>query len=280
MNTEELELSGVEEQLLGPDTDLELAGIEEEIGAPFTKAQRKGVKKFAAQAITRRDTRQVMTKGQKFLTLPHVIKELDKQDQENIAAGKARFFDADYYLRHRIVGGTGQEELVIKAEAQVRGVKNFDKDYLPEGVNVGASVIRLAYGVSDTPAAQTVQPWEVYYTNAQDAETGQPTTPSTIPTALLNAEILISQDDKPVVSFPVAKFFRDTFSVGIGTQGKEDSVHMRSFRLLKGGKPFKASILWPEGSAALPTTFVGQTLGNTLKHFLEVRIMGDATERK
>ncbi|MGE0638388.1 MAG: hypothetical protein AB7G44_07080 [Bacteroidia bacterium] len=279
MYNEELELTGVEEQLLGAEVDSELGAIEEEIGAPFTKAQRKGVKKFAAQAITRRDTRQVMNKGQKFLTLPHVIKEFDKQDQADIAAGKARFFDADYYLRKRVVGGTGQEELVIKAEAQSRGIKNFDKDFLPEGVNLAASTIRVAYGVADVLAATIPLAHEIIYTNAQDAETGVGT-PLTIPAQLLNAELLISQDGKPVVSFPMAKFFRDSFSVGIGTQGNQDSVHMRSFRLLKGGKPFTASILWPEGSAALATLSPTNPGVNTLKHFVEVRLMGDATERK
>jgi len=255
MYVEDQEVNGIEDNLAGFDDEQVLEGLGRIMNTALAPAQKKVAKAYATKKIKAINLSKTLTREQRFFNSMAVT--LDAETRKMISEGQLSYSDADYYLRRQI-SGTSIVTLLEASNVITPGTTNIDKNYLPKYVNLVLAAIRLGYGAD----AVATDPSVIGYTNAVDANPGGA---GNIPIALLNAEFEIFQDGKAIVSLPVARFFRENFSVGISVQGNEDSVHLKALKLIKETTPFEIKLRFPNGTT---------TLGAGLNHFIEVRLMG------
>lgn len=218
-------------------------------------AAKKDVQKVVNASVKRRLLTSTLTRDQRFLMSQ--TGKLPIDNKVDIASGKAQFTLMDKYLRKQLAGGN-QQELVLSAENDEVGLKNFDGNALANGENMVVSGIKLSYAYS----ASSTDPKAQIYTNAMDAETAG-SSPLAVPAAFINGEIEFRVEGTSVLRLPVKKFFRESLSVGVGVEGGADTVQLPSPILLKARQAFSIVIHGANG-VALPAN----------NHFVEVRLMG------
>ncbi len=194
-----------------------------------------------------------LTKAQLFLMT--MIGALDAQTQADVASGKVQFVDADVYLRHNITGAAGTFDLLDENTTKTIGLTNWDGNKLAKTINMALERVRLGYATTATGGI--TKPEALKYSNKL----------SDAPAALLNAELVIVQNDKPIVEIPVQRFFGE--SVNNRPVGAEDSVVLDSLRLIKENVPVGIQIKFPKG-VALPDA----------NHFVEVHLIGTQTRTR
>ena len=194
-----------------------------------------------------------LTREQKFLLRSG--ESFDAETKRAIAEKEFQFFDADYYFRVLLLAG--RTTVLDTNNRRAVGVTNLDENHLPNMVYMALSKLRVSWGTDNgtNPAAVDT------FTNVGN----------TIPAALLNAELLIRVNDKPVVELPIAKFFNTAATASSHTiQGTvQDSYFLDAMRLIRPTDAITIEINCPPG-IALPA-------GN---HFVEVRLMGASTRRR
>jgi hypothetical protein len=230
----------------------------------ITQEQRKIMARHANAKVQARLKESILSPGQRFLIAESG--RLDRQSQLDIAARKSRFELMDIYFRRELTGSGGIFEVNKPNDNMIVGIQNIQSNKLEPGQNMALESIKLAYGYSADGGGQITTPAGILYTNALDAETAG-TAPLAIPAALLNGEIEVRIEGNKVVRLPIKKFFRESFSVGVGTEGMTDVVK------------FNTPILWKENTPILCQIHYAQGLNLPTggKHFLEVRLMGAAT---
>lgn len=197
--------------------------------------------------------RAVKTREMRFMESPAVNRRLDTDSQRIIQGNRASYYDADFYVR-KAIAGTG--DLLDASNVKAIGLSSFNENKLPELTTFVMSAIRVSYATH----ASLTNPAAVKYDNSS----------ASIPVALLNAELVIKINDKPVVELPVSKFFNANGSapVSFQAQGPNDTIELKAMKLIT-----PKDILGIE--LKLPA---GLTLGAN-NHFLEVRLLGIAIKR-
>jgi hypothetical protein len=194
------------------------------------------------------------TKAQLFLLA--MVAGLDAQTQADIANRDVQFSDADMYLRSNITGGAGIKELLDATNTKQIGTSNWDKNALPASVNIALERIRVAYATTASADGITNPANLKYSTKLSD-----------VPAALLNAELVITQNDKPIVEVPMQRFFSE--AVNNRPVGTEDALILDSLRLIKENVPVGINIKFPNGLALAGAN-----------HFVEIHLMGTQTRKR
>lgn len=207
----------------------------------------------AGQTAKGKTDRGVKTREMRYFESPSVLRRLDTDSQNIILGGKASYYDADYYLRAQI---TGTQELLLPSNQRAVGVSNLNENKLPEMTNLVISQVRLAYSTH----ASLTNPAAVKYDNVNAA----------VPVALLNAEIVITINDRPVIELPVSKFFNanGTAPVSFQAQGPNDTIELQAMKVVTPKDVLGILLKLPNGL----------TLGAN-NHFLEVRLIGAVMKR-
>ncbi|RDC65061.1 hypothetical protein [Adhaeribacter pallidiroseus] len=195
-----------------------------------------------------------LTRSQAFLVAMAGL--LPFQTKSDIEAGNAQFTDADQYLRIAVTGGAGIVELIDSTTEKKVGTTNWDKNKLPSGVNIALERIRAGWASSDFSYGET-NPAAVVYTNKI----------GNIPAALLNADLVITQEDKPVVELPMQRLFSAADSNK--PVGLEDAYVLESLRLIKEDSAVGIQIKFPKG-----LTLSGAN------YFFELHLIGTKTGKR
>jgi hypothetical protein len=194
------------------------------------------------------------TKTQNFLFSK--VGELDAQTQADIMAKNVQAFDADMYLRVDITGGSGIMELLDENTTKTTGITNWDKNKLAKTVNMALERVRVAYATTATAGGEKKPEAVKYSTVSKD-----------VPAALMNADLIILQNDKTLAEIPMSRFFVE--SASNRPAGVEDAVVLDSLRLIQENQPVGIQIKFPKG-VALPDA----------NHFVDIRLIGQQTRRR
>ncbi|MFD3001439.1 hypothetical protein ACFS7Z_13790 [Pontibacter toksunensis] len=173
----------------------------------------------------------------------------------NGATQNVQFNNGDYYLRSKITAG-GILELIDSNTKKVDGLSSFDGRSLEDGVNLALEKVRFAYGTSATVGGAT-DPVAIKYSTAY----------ADVPAALANADLVISQHGKQILSVPVQRFLLGAASNR--PAGLEDAYELDAIRLIKEKTELSIAIRFPKG-ATLPDA----------NHFIELHLIGSTTGRK
>lgn len=249
---EENVIEGIEPSLLGVE-DTMLEGVVRRLGVQPTPQNKSVVKNAILETQRKNLAKSTMTRGQKLFEAK--IKELDKESQRAIMDGNLKFTDANYYVRKQITG-TGITEMLLASTVKRAGETNFDKNRLPELVNLMVEQLVIKYA----NAALVTDPADVKYSvdgNLCDA-------------ALLNGEISITAADKVIFEGRIAEFFTDPSAATIPNMVEPGhaAVTLRSPKLIRSGETIAINIKGADGS----------TLGAN-NHFLEVVLKGSQTRQ-
>jgi len=210
-----------------------------------------GVKR---RAIGANNSGQFMTREQRYLLAK--LAQLDAETVKDIRNGNLQFADADYYIRAIIAGGT--TTLLDQNNKKLEGTSNFDENHLAPKTYLAVGNLRLAYGFS-AAAGGSLKPEDQVYSNT-----------GAVPAPILNGEFVIKLNDKPIVEFPVARFFNSSATAASHTiQGYGDIVVLGSMKLIAPNDQITIEIKTARG-VAMPA-------GN---HFIEARLLGASTKRR
>jgi hypothetical protein len=175
--------------------------------------------------------------------------------KDNIVA-----YDDTLYIRKAITGASGIHKLADNASAYAKesGVRNVDKNKLPEGYNFAIEAIWLAEG---NHASQTDPKNISNYTNVM----------SSVQVELRHAEFVITQDSKEILRLPVSSMLAPAAST---TATKKDiAFHLKdNCPVLVEGRPFEINIEFPAALGTFSTS--------TNKFHIEVELFGKATRKK
>ncbi|MFN7703299.1 MAG: hypothetical protein ACK5OS_01655 [Chryseotalea sp.] len=160
--------------------------------------------------------------------------------------------DEPLYVRSKINGG-GTIKLLTSELVEKVGFTNIDRQRLPKFINFIIDTIQFGY--SSAAAADNKKPVEVDYTALVDQ----------IPTALRHANLVVSQNDKPILTLPVKTLLQQEKIRGY--EG-EAGYQLKYPRMLKEDVSFQISIEFPNESQ----------LENTVHHFVEVILNGTRTK--
>ena len=138
--------------------------------------------------------------SQEFLL--ELAENLDTDSKDMLNQGELVIEDADFYVRSQVTGLGGQNDLVSKSDNEKVGTRNIDRAQLPSLENLILQGIQVAYG-SDAAEVESAK---------IDYSTKKPASPDP---ALMNGEIVIEQDNKPLITIPVDRFFSGADSINL-----------------------------------------------------------------
>jgi len=195
-----------------------------------------------------------VTRAQSFFNRMAANGEIDQETQNLIRTKKMTFNDADYYVRKQL-NAAGTTDILNSSNIRKVGITNLDKNQLPDNIYMVLEGVKLAWGTDAGTNAAIPK-----YTSQAPA----------IPLALVNGEIVISVNDKPIVDLPASRFFNNS-DTGITQQisGHNDTVLLENLKLIKHSDQLTATIKLADGSS-LPAS----------NHFLEVRLIGVGTRKR
>lgn len=248
-----LNIAGLEEQLLGVDADQELEGLGRKLGVEMGPGQKKVARVFASSR-NKPAVRPQLTRAQKQFLVEE--KKLDDDSKRRIREGGLQFVDGDFYVRKQISGG-GIQIILDPTTIQRAGVSKFDKNRLPDLVNMVLSRIKVGYG--NTATSNTDPAVAVYSTSG-----------AAVPAPLLNGEITVLIDEKPVYNGRIQKFFTDPANAVVphAIEAHAAGLAVENPKLIKAQEGIKIQITIAEG----------QSLATTSSHFIEVVLMGPVTQ--
>ncbi len=195
-----------------------------------------------------------VTRAQSFFNRMAANGEIDQETQNLIRTKKMTFNDADYYVRKQL-NAAGTTDILNSSNTRKVGVTNLDKNQLPDNIYMVLEGVKLAWGTD--PGTNAAIP---KYTSQAPG----------IPLALVNGEIVISVNDKPIVDLPASRFFNNS-DTGVTQEisGHKDTVMLENLKLIKHSDQLTATIKLADGSS-LPGS----------NHFLEVRLIGVGTRKR
>ncbi|WP_161889260.1 hypothetical protein [Pontibacter russatus] len=183
--------------------------------------------------------------------------KIDINDNAAIERSGLQLNNGHQYLRLNITNKGGIVELLDTNTRQIDGESTFNGMTLEEGVNLALEKIRFGYATSATVGGET-DPTLVKYSNVY----------SDVPAVLANADLVITQQGKDILSVPVRNLLVGAESER--TAGNVDSYESGVIRVLRSKTPIKISLRFPKGAS----------IGNAANHFIELHLHGAATARK
>ena len=195
-----------------------------------------------------------VTRAQGFFNRMAALGEVDAETTRLIRERKMTFNDADYYVR-KMLNTAGTTDILDSSNIRRAGITNLDKNQLPDNIYMVLEAVKLGWATDagTNPAAPK------YHSQNPG-----------IPTPLLNGEIVIHIDDKPIIELPAGRFFNaEDQGISQSIPGIYDTVFLENLKLIKHADQLKVTIRLADG-LQLPT-------GN---HFLEVRLIGVGTRKR
>lgn len=251
---EEENINGLEESLLGINSDEDLEGLGRAAGVVMTPAIKSVARKFAAKRAP--SVKPQLTRAQKQFMVQE--KELDDDTKRRIKENALQLVDGDFYVRKLIAGG-GTITILDSTTIKRIGVSSFDKNRLPDLVNMVLSRMKLSYA---TAALVATDPAAASFT----------TSGASVPLPLLNGEIIVLIDDKPVYRGRIAKFFTDP-AVALVPQMIEQmstGLSLENPKLIKSQAAITINVAIADSL----------TLSNAVNHFVECVFMGPVTQTR
>lgn len=166
----------------------------------------------------------------RVLNSPNVVKNLDQDTKAMINNGGLVLEDAVFNLKANIT--EKPLDLINRADSEKVGTRNIDRAALPNLQHLILKKIELEYA---TDATET-DPAKVTYSSKK---------PATEVPALENGELVIEQDDKPVIIIPIASFFQ---AADVDDNSKK-GVWLDNWRVIKAERPIKVQIRYADGQA-------------------------------
>jgi hypothetical protein len=194
--------------------------------------------------------------------LSKVSGKLDSETIRRINNGEVKLEEVAHYVRKRIDGQGGTNELINNTTVEKNGTVSFDKARLHEGEHLVLKGLRLGWTKTAKPAGTdpggATDPALVVYSPKKDA---------TMPPALRGANVIISQDNKVIFKRSVEDILADQLKDG---GSEENAYQLRTWKTILAGRSFSIAIEYADGQA-VPTD---------AHHFLEVRMYGSKTVLK
>ncbi|MCZ8355469.1 MAG: hypothetical protein O9340_12080 [Cyclobacteriaceae bacterium] len=182
----------------------------------------------------------------------HGAKDLSAETARAINEKRIILEDEPLYVRTRI-GTAGGIDLLTSDLVEKVGLTNIDRQRLPKFVNFIIDSIQFGYSIA--AAVDNRKPNEVDYTSLVDQ----------VPSALRHANLVISQNDKPILTLPVKSLLQQEKIRGY--EGKA-GYQLKYPRMLKEDVSFQISIKFPNDA----------TLDIAEHHFVEVILNGTRTK--
>lgn len=183
-----------------------------------------------------------------LLFLAAVSGQLSAQLQNDLANNAIILDDQELYIKKEITGG-GIVDLIDSTTKRQPGICSFDENTLKAGRAFVFDKVSILY---DTNAASGLEGNLAYNTIA--------------PTALMNADFVVSQDGREVFRMPV----RSLHNVETGTAIDDEYTQLKTLRHLVDTREVKLQ-LWFAPSVALT---------GVNKHYIYVRLGGVQTTKK
>jgi hypothetical protein len=194
---------------------------------------------------------QLLTKEMKFILAN--LDLLKEGSRKAVAAGEVQWVDYDLYVRKKL-NKAGATEILNPSTVKQVGLSYLDKNMLPELYNFAVTGVRVGFQ-ADTAIA-SAQAAVYSNTGAFDP-------------ALLNGELLVTVNDKPIIEIPLARFFNpNTGGIAQTIQIEErDIIRLKAPKLIPSGTPFKI----------IATMADGLTIAGANNNYLEVQLLGVST---
>lgn len=185
--------------------------------------------------------------------LGQVMNQLDQDTKAFLASGELAFEDAFFYVKKNIKGMSGINDLVLPSDSEKVGVRNFDRAQLPtlQNLILQRVIIRYATHASETDPALRAFSSKV---------------PGTAVPALQNGHIVIEQDDKPIITIPVAQALNPADFDTVSKEG----IWLSNWRLIKAERKIAIKLHCAEGLS----------VATGAEHFIEVVLAGTKTRKR
>ena len=245
------DMAGLEEQLNGiMDESPDMAGV------PISR--RRAMARIMAEQVRNRSMTETQTRAMKFLVSK--IGQLEDQTRKALLAGELVFQDADIYFRKRITGG-GIQVILETTNIKRTGVSFIDKNSLPDRVNAVVSDIKMAYGYHATKT----DPVDITYSTDNTVTGGV----GAVPNAIVNGELEISTNDRPIITLPCSGFFRTGGIVQTINSGND-------FRTLQGLRLIKEQVPITINHKLADTL----SLSTSVNHFIDITFKAVITKSR
>ena len=185
----------------------------------------------------------------RVLTSPNVRKNLDQDTLAMLQGGGLVLEDSVFYLKKNIT--SNPLDLIVTSDSEKIGTRNIDRAELPNLQHLVLKKIEFEYA---THATET-DPAVLTYSSLKPA--------SAVP-ALENGELVIIQDDKPIISIPIASFFQ---AADVDDNSKK-GVWLDNWRVIKAERKIKVQIRYADGQAM-------QTVAE--QHHVSIKLIGTKT---
>lgn len=204
-------------------------------------------------------------------TLEYFMKKmliLDQQTQADIKSGKKEFHAADFYIRKKLGGGTGIQDIIKETDSLAAAVTNIDKAKLYKGQDLLLTSIGLAYAYSASTTTVDTQDYSsnIYKINdvvADDVMTAVGVPVRYIPVGICNAEFSMSAGGNLIYKSRVRKFLSEATAGYAAEANDENCVLLQVPKLVQAEKLLKMQLEFGANAAALSNN-----------HFIEVRLQG------
>ncbi|WP_299760877.1 hypothetical protein [uncultured Pontibacter sp.] len=177
-------------------------------------------------------------------------------DFKRAAASGVKFTNGMEYLRLNITNKGGIVDLLTANTQQVDGECTFNGNILEDARNLALEKIRLGYAKSAKAGGET-DPTLLKYSNLYDD----------VPAVLANADLVIAQDGKDILTIPVRHLLVGSKSEQVS--GAVDAFESGVIKVLRSKSKINVQLRFPKGAS----------IGNVDNHFIELHFIGAATTR-
>ncbi len=190
---------------------------------------------------------QLLTREMRFLVENKDV--LKENSLKAIERGELQYVDTVIYARKQITASGQQQEIINYSTVKQIGLAYFDKNTLPDFYNMIISHIRVLYATN----------------TGTDAAIGAYYNIGAVPPALVNGELLITVNDKPIIEIPLSKFFKadaGAIATSIGVEYR-DAIQLKAPKLIPSGTTYKVLISLANGEAIAGSnnSFISVELG-------------------
>ncbi len=219
---------------------------------PLTPTENKIAEVSANEAVKNYAFNDIKTEGMKFLDTQ--VENLNPYSKGLAKEKRLRYEDKVIYIRKRVDGKSGIQELFENSDDKVPGITNLSQQKLSDGENLAVERIEVNFA----PLAASMA-------SASDAKF-KPLEPGTSDAILLNSELELSSEGNTILRLPLNKFV-DTYLNGAG---QKNGYNLKSPRLIKEKETIQIRLLYPNGSTTAVTT--------DQKAYIDVALIGAGTK--
>ena len=196
---------------------------------------------------------------------------LDQQTQADVRSGKKEFHEADFYIRKKLGGGTGIQDLIKETDSLAASITNIDKAKLYKGQDLLLFGIGMAYAYSAATTTPDTQDYSsnIYKINDVEADAGAGVVAGVgvpvryIPVSVVNSEFAFTAGGNLIYKGRTKKFFAEASAGYAAEANDENCVLLKLPKLVKAEALLKMQLEFGADAPALANN-----------HFVEVRLSG------